>query len=121
MTQPISFVDSAMPNHVCLLHKSLYSLKQAPRAWYTCLSDFLQTICFQASKVDISLFILKRNHDIYYLLVYIDNILLSGNNFALIHRLITLLSSEFKLCDLGNAHYFFGVEVTPTNVGIMLS
>ena len=101
MTQPISFVDSAMQNHVCPLHKSLYSLKQAPQAWYTCLSDFLQIICFQASKV--------------------DNILLSGNNFALIHRLITLLSSEFKLCDLGNAHYFLGVEVTPTNVGIMLS
>jgi hypothetical protein len=62
-----------------------------------------------------------RNHDICYLFVYIDDILLTGNNFALIHCLITLLSLEFKLRDLGNAHYFLGVEVTPTSVGLMLS
>ena len=62
-----------------------------------------------------------RNHDICYLFVYIDDILLTGNNFALIHCLITLLSLEFKLCDLGNAHYFLRVGVTSTNVGLMLS
>jgi hypothetical protein len=62
-----------------------------------------------------------RNHDICYLFVYVDDILLTGNNFALIHCLITLLSLEFKLRDLGNAHYFLGVEVTPTSVGLMLS
>jgi histone deacetylase 1/2 len=62
-----------------------------------------------------------RNHDICYLFVYVDDILLTGDNFALIHCLITLLSLEFKLRDLGNAHYFLGVEVTPTSVGLMLS
>jgi len=85
------------------------------------LSDFLQTIGFQASKVDTSLFILMRNHDICYLFVYVDDILLTSNNSALIHHLITLLSLEFKLHDLGNAHYFLRVEVTPTNMGLMLS
>jgi hypothetical protein len=110
-----------LSNHVCLLHRSLYGLNQAPRAWYTRLSDFLQTIGFRASKVDTSLFVLTRNHDICYLLVHFDDILLIGNNSTLIYRLITLLSSEFKLRDSGNAHYFFGVEVTATNVGLMLS
>jgi len=62
-----------------------------------------------------------RNHDICYLFVYVNDILLTGNNFALIHCLITILSSEFKLRDLDNAHYFLGVEVTPTSVGLMLS
>jgi hypothetical protein len=100
---------------------SLYGLKQAPRASYTHLSDFLQIIGFQASKVDTSLFVLTRNHDICYLFVYVDDILLNGNNFALIHRLITLLSSKFKLCDLGNAYYFLRVKVTPTSVGLILS
>jgi len=109
MAQPTGFVNSALPNHVCLLHRSLYGPKQAPQAWYTRLSDFLQTIGFRTSKVDTSPFVLTRNHDICYVFVYIDDILLNGNNSALIHCLITLLSSEFKLRDLGNAHYFLGV------------
>ena len=85
------------------------------------LSDFLLTIDFQASKVDTSLFILNRTPDIYYLLVYVDDILITGNNSELIHRLITLLSSEFKLRDLGNARYFLGIEVAPTSMGLVLS
>jgi histone deacetylase 1/2 len=121
MAQPTGSIDFALLKHVCLFHMSLYGLKQAPRAWYTRLSDFLHTISFWASKVDTSLFILTRNHVICYLFVYVDDILLTSNNSFLIHRLITLLSSKFKLRDLGNAHYFFRVGVTSTNVGLMLS
>jgi len=64
MQEPTSFVDHALPTHICRLHKSLYGLKQAPRAWYTRLSDFLLSIGFRAFKVDIFLFILTMNHDI---------------------------------------------------------
>ena len=85
------------------------------------LSDFLLTIGFRASKVDTSLFILSGSHDICYLLVYVDDILITGNNSALIHRLITMLSSEFKLRDLGHARYFLGIEVAPTSMGLVLS
>ena len=46
MKQPLGFVDSALPGHVCRLHKSLYGLKQAPRAWYTRLNDFLLFVIF---------------------------------------------------------------------------
>ena len=59
--------------------------------------------------------------DICYFLVYFDGILLIGSNSALVQRLITLLSSEFKLHDLGNAHYFLGIEVNTTSMGLMLS
>jgi len=96
MKQPLGFVNPAFPTHVCRLYKSLYGLKQALRAWYMRLSDFLMSICFWASKVDTSLFILNVNHDICYLLVYVDDILLTGNNSDLIQRLITLLSSVFN-------------------------
>jgi hypothetical protein len=93
MQQPTGFVDPAMPTHVCRLHKSPYGLKQAPRAWYKRLSDFLLSVGFHVSKVDTSLFILKVNHDICYLLVYVDEILLTGSNSSLLQSLITLLSS----------------------------
>ena len=61
------------------------------------------------------------NHDICYLLVYVDDILLPINNSTLIRCLISLLSSKFKLWDLGNVHYFLGIEVTPTSIGLILS
>jgi hypothetical protein len=57
-------------------------------AWYTHLSDFLLSIGFLASKVDISLFILYDGTNIFYLLVYVDDILLTGSNSAMLHRLV---------------------------------
>ena len=107
MKQPPGFVDSALPSHVCRLHKSLYGLKQASRAWYTRLNDFLLSIGFRASKVDTSLFIFSIGADIFYLLVYVDDILLTDSNSLLLQCLIQLLSSEFKLRDLGYVHYFW--------------
>ena len=120
MKQPPSFVDSFLPSHVCKLHKLLYGLKQAPRAWYTRLSDFLLFIGFRASKVDNSLFILSDGSNIFYLMVCVDDILLTGSNSAMLHHLIQLLSSEFKLHDLGTVHYFLGIEVQSTGMGLML-
>ena len=84
MKQPPGFVDPTLPSHVCRLHKSLYGLKQAPRAWYTRLSDFLLSIGFLACKVDTSLFILSDDTNIFYLLVYVDDILLTGSNSAML-------------------------------------
>jgi len=118
--QPSGFVDSSLPSHVCRFHKSLYGLKQAPKAWYTRLSDFLLSIGFRASKIDTSLFILSDGSNIFYLLVYVDDILLMGSNSAMLHHLIQLLSFEFKLRDLGVVHYFLGIEVQFTGMGLML-
>ena len=73
---------------MCRLHKSLYGLKQALRAWYTRLNDFLLSIGFRASKVDTSLFIFSAGAGICYLLVYVDDILLTGSNSLLLQCLI---------------------------------
>jgi hypothetical protein len=91
---------------MCRLHKSLYGLKQALRAWYTRLNDLLLSIDFCASKVNTSLFIFFAGANICYLLVYVNDILLTGSNSLLLQRLIQLLSSEFKLRDLGNIHFY---------------
>jgi hypothetical protein len=88
MQQPPGFVDSTFSSHVFRLHKFLYDLKQAFRAWYTRLSDYILFISFRASKVDKSLFILSTSVDIFYLLVYIDDIFLTRSNSVLRHRLI---------------------------------
>ena len=88
MKQHLGFVDSALPSYVCRFHKSLYGLKQAPRAWYTRLNDFLISIGFHASKVDTSLFILSDGVDIFYLLIYVYDILFTSNKSIMFHRLI---------------------------------
>ena len=83
-------------------------------------SDFLLSIGFRASKVDTSLFIFSVSTDICYLVVYIDDILLTGSNSLLLQRLIQLFSSEFKLRDLGSVHYFLGIQFQSTTIGLML-
>ena len=120
MKQPLGFIDPTLPSYMCRLHKSLYGLKQAPKAWYTRLSDFLLSIGFLASKVDSFMFILSYGTNILYLLIYVDDILLTGSNSTMLHRLVQLLSSEFKLRDLGDVHYFLGIEVQSTGMGLML-
>jgi hypothetical protein len=109
MAHPPGFVDPTFSSHVCRLYKSLYGLKQAPRAWYNWLNEFLISIGFQAFKVDTSLFILFFNSAIFYSLVYANDILLTRSNPTLLQRLIILLSSEFKLRDLGSIHFFLGI------------
>jgi hypothetical protein len=121
MAQPLGFIDPTLLSHVCHLHKFLFGLKQAPRASYNRLSEFLISIRFQASKVNTSLFILSLDGAMIYLFVYVDDILLTRSNLTLLHRFITLLQSKFKLRDLSSVNFFLGIEVKPTVMGILLS
>ena len=88
MQQPPGFVDPDKPDHVCLLHKSLYGLKQAPRAWFHRLSTALHALGFRGSKTDPSLFIYSSNGVLLYMLVYVDDIILTGNSTADIDRVV---------------------------------
>jgi len=95
-------------------------LKQDPRVWYPWLSDYLVSIGFHSSKIDTSLFMSFLGAKIFYLLIYVDDILLIGNNSDMVHQLIQLLNSKFKFQDLGIVYYFLGLEVHPTSLSIML-
>jgi hypothetical protein len=66
-TQPVGFVDPAHPDMVCKLNRSLYSLKQAPKAWYSRFATFLISQGFVEAKADTSLFIFRRGLDTAYL------------------------------------------------------
>jgi len=114
MEQPPGFLDAAHPDFVCKLHKSIYGLKQAPRAWFHCLSTVLLDFGFTPSRVDTSLFSFMRDHIIIILLVYVDDILVTGNNISAIHSLITMLQTQFPVKDLGDLGYFLGIKATRT-------
>jgi hypothetical protein len=82
MEQLQGFVDPTFPNYVCKLHKALYGLKQAPQAWFTKLSHTLLEISFSSSQLDPSVFVYHNNGSHIFLLVYVDDIIVTGNNEA---------------------------------------
>ncbi|RVW64436.1 Retrovirus-related Pol polyprotein from transposon RE1 [Vitis vinifera] len=110
MTQPQGFVNPTYPTYVCKLHKALYGLKQAPRAWFQKLRIALLDYGFQSSRADTSLFIFHTATDILILLVYVDDILVTGSNPTLVSHFISYLSTKFALRDLGPLSYFLGIQ-----------
>lgn len=88
MHQPEGFIDSSHPFHVCKLNKALYGLKQAPRAWYDRLKSSLIQWGFLASKSDTSLFIKHVGKQILFILIYVDDILVTRSNSKLIETVI---------------------------------
>ncbi|KAG7599495.1 Reverse transcriptase RNA-dependent DNA polymerase [Arabidopsis suecica] len=121
MSQPPGFIDKDKPHYVCRLHKAIYGLKQAPRAWYNELRDFLLSNGFVNSLADASVFIFHMGAVIIYMLVYVDDIVLTGNSASAIDRFIQVLSNRFSLKDMGALSYFLGLEVTRSSAGIRLN
>ena len=108
--QPSGFKDSSHLDFVCRLNKSLYSLKQAPRAWYSQMATYLLSLGFVEAKSDTSLFVYQRGSDTGYLLLYVDDIVLTAPSPSLLQRIISALQQEFAKKDLGELHHFLGMH-----------
>ena len=115
MKQPPGFEDPNHPDFLCELDKALYGLKQAPRAWFSRLSGTLIELGFQASKADVSLFILNRPEVQMYILIYVDDIIIISPSTLATYKLLQQLRSEFAVKDLGALSYFLGIEVHRTS------
>ena len=102
MRQPPGYEKQSMSQYVCKLDKALYSLKQAPRAWYSRLSQKLQDIGFQASKADTSLFFYKKGDITIFLLIYVDDIIVTSSSSDAVDALIQDLKKDFALKDQGS-------------------
>ena len=120
MAQPQGYVDLAFPKHVCLLHEALYGLKQAPRAWFERFTTQLLHTGFYDSSVDGNLFILKHGSYLVFLMLYVDDIIITSNNQSFISSIILLLSSNFDLKDLGFLYYFLGLQIDYTSSGLFV-
>jgi hypothetical protein len=121
LTQPPGFEDSSKTHYHCKLDKALYGFKQAPRALYSRLSTKLMAVGFTPSMTDISLFIYKKGSVIIYLLVYVDDIIVTSSLPAAIDALLSDLKRDFFLKDLGALNYFLGMEVKQTTDDILLT
>jgi histone deacetylase 1/2 len=121
MQQPPGYTDKAHPNYVCKLDKALYGLKQAPRAWYARLCGKLQALGFVPSKAYTSLFYYNKGNYTLFVLVYVDDIIMASSSKAATDALLSDLQREFALKDLGDLHYFLGIEVKRDQDGLVLS
>ena len=118
--QPQGFEVEYRHTHVCKLKKALYGLKQAPRAWYERIDGFLLSMGFTKSKADPNLYLKVVEDEPVILLLYVDDLFLTGNEKQIKERK-KKLAEEFEMKDLGLMHYFLGMEVWQSSEGIFLN
>jgi hypothetical protein len=112
MSQLEGFVVKGQEHNVCKLIKSLYGLKQALRAWYEKLTEYLLKLNFKHFNLDdATLFVKKVGKTVVYLVVYVDDLLITGNNENYIASIKKELKKGFDMTDLGHLHYCLGIEV----------
>ena len=107
--RPATRIRCGGSEYACL-QKALYGLKQAPRAWYGWIDGFLMSLGFSKSLVDHNLFCKVMNDELVMLLLYVDDLFLTGNDKR-IYECKEKLAAEFEMKDLGMMHYFLGLEV----------
>ncbi|KAJ9672101.1 hypothetical protein PVL29_025662 [Vitis rotundifolia] len=122
MEQPPGFVAQGESGLVCRLRRSLYGLKQSPRAWFGRFSSVVQEFGMLRSTADHSVFYHHNSlGQCIYLVVYVDDIVISGSDQDGIQKLKQHLFTHFQTKDLGKLKYFLGIEIAQSSSGVVLS
>jgi Reverse transcriptase (RNA-dependent DNA polymerase) len=121
MNLPPGHGKENVPNLVCRLKKLIYGLKQSPRAWYGKISNFLISCNFKIGSADSSLFINNNFNDITIVLVYVDDLIITGDNQVEIDDIKQDLKQKFDIKDLGKLKYFLGIEIAHSQKGLFIS
>jgi hypothetical protein len=122
MEQPPGFVAQGESRLVCKLRRSLYGLKQSPRAWFGKFSSVVQAFGLKRSEADHSVFYCHTSPNrCVYLVVYVDDIVITGNDEEKISQLKEHLFRHFQTKDLGKLKYFLGIEVAQSMNGVIIS
>lgn len=111
MKQTQGFQDSDKPHYVCKLVKYLYGLKQAPQAWTSKFTTYLPSLGFVVSDSDPSLFVKLQDGNVVILLLYVDEVIITGSNSILVEQVIDNLGEVFDMKDIGHLTFFLGLQV----------
>ena len=120
MEQPPGFIqkDSSL---VCRLRKSLYGLKNAPQAWYAKMDRFLLDNGFSRCHSKNTIYTKKVGKSLIILVIYVDDLILTSSDPNHINHVKSSLKKKFEMKNLGNLHYFLGLQVLQSKEGINLS
>ncbi|CAL5415338.1 unnamed protein product [Camellia sinensis] len=113
--------SSSQNGVVCKLNKALYGLKQSPRAWFGRFSMAMRQCGFKQSNSDHTLFLKHYKGKITALIIYVDDMIITGDDVGGISKLQEYLATEFEMKNLGGLKYFLGIEVARSKQGIFLS
>lgn len=102
MRQPLVLLDKRYPTHVCKLKRAIYGLRQVLLEWCNALSSFLLEYWFVNSITDKSLFLYKKDGVQTYMLIYVDDLILTRNNSTFLKKFVDALSKNFSLRNLGD-------------------
>ncbi|XP_070677808.1 uncharacterized mitochondrial protein AtMg00810-like [Malus domestica] len=113
--------QSSDPELVCKLHKSIYRLKKSPCAWYLKLSSVIEEVGLKRSNADSSLFVRICPSGTLVVLIYVDDLIVTGDNASEIVLLKNTLKQKFAIKDLGTLKYFLGIEMATSKKGMFLN
>nr|GEX91723.1 retrovirus-related Pol polyprotein from transposon TNT 1-94 [Tanacetum cinerariifolium] len=119
--QPLGFVSKQYPDYVYALDKSLYRLKQAPRAWYDVLLQFLIDNGFQKGSIDTTLFVKKKGKHIMLIQLYVDDIIFGSTNPKYCTMFSDLMVKCFEMRMIGEMKFFLGLQVNKFSNGIFIN
>lgn len=109
------------PNCFCKINPFIYGLKHAPCTWNGRFVEFITQHGFPQGKIDGYLFVYKDNIDLAYLLLYVDDIIVTASSDHLKMKIITALKAEFSMIDMGILNSFLIISVKINNSGLFLN
>jgi hypothetical protein len=119
--QPEGFMLLEKQDYVCKLKKALYGIKQAPRAWFSRLDQYLQKQGYKRGTTEKNLYIKIEDQNMIFVVVYIDDIIFGSNLTTLSRTFTTKMQEEFEMSMLGEMSFFLGLQVNQTKNGIFVS
>jgi hypothetical protein len=119
--QPLGYEKKGEEHKVCKLKKALYGLKQAPRAWYSRIDSYLLDNEFDKCEGEPTVYIKEKDGKILIVVLYVDDVIFTGNDDQLIKNFKSVMKEEFEMTDMGFLRYFLGIEVDQNEKGIFIS
>ncbi|GJY75803.1 retrovirus-related pol polyprotein from transposon TNT 1-94 [Tanacetum coccineum] len=117
VNQPDRFIDPHHPDKVYRLKKALYELKQAPRAWYDELSNFLVS----KGSINSTMFITKKGKDMLLVQIYVDDIIFGSTNLKLSKKIEKLMHNKFEMSLMRELKFFLGIQIHQSPRGIFIN
>jgi hypothetical protein len=111
MTQPKGFVDPKNAGKICNLQRSIYGLKQASRSWNIRFDEVVKGFGFIKNEDETCVYKKASGSALVFLVLYVDDILLIGNDIPMFEAVKTSLKRSFSMKDLGEVAYILGIRI----------